>query len=53
MLPIGSFVYLKEGTQMLMILNRGPIIETDGKKLLYDYSACLYPIDFNKENIDR
>ncbi|QXE01474.1 DUF4176 domain-containing protein [Terribacillus sp. DMT04] len=61
MLPIGSIVYLKEGTSKLMILNRGPIIELDGNQKLFDYSACVYPVGlvhdnvlyFNKENIDE
>ena len=64
MLPIGSIVYLKEGTSKLMILNRGPILpaeETGGEEIWYDYSGCFYPqgVDpnnvfyFNEENIDE
>ncbi len=64
MLPIGSIVYLKEGTSKLMILNRGPILppeEPEGKGTTYDYSGCFYPqgLDptnvfyFNEENIDK
>ncbi|QKY69793.1 DUF4176 domain-containing protein [Lentibacillus sp. CBA3610] len=64
MLPIGSIVYLNEGTSKLMILNRGPILpseETEGQGILYDYSGCFYPqgLDpnnvfyFNEENIDE
>lgn len=61
MLPIGSIVYLKDGTSKLMILNRGPILEINGEKQLFDYSGCLYPqgivpdnvLYFNKENIDE
>lgn len=61
MLPLGSIVYLKEGTNKLMILNRGPIIEQNGEQTLFDYSGCFYPqgIDpdhvfyFNQENIDK
>jgi hypothetical protein len=64
MLPIGSIVYLKEGTSKLMILNRGPILPpegTEGKGVMYDYSGCFYPqgLDpnnvfyFNEENIDK
>ncbi|GGK09387.1 type II secretion protein [Lentibacillus kapialis] len=60
MLPIGSIVYLKEGTSKLMILNRGPLLETDGERKMFDYSGCFYPqgLDpdnvfyFNEENID-
>src|SRR5690625_3202469 len=64
MLPIGSIVYLREGTSKLMILNRGPILpseETEGEGLWYDYSGCFYPqglnptnvLYFNEENIDE
>jgi hypothetical protein len=61
MLPIGSIVYLNEGTSKLMILNRGPIIELDEEQKMFDYSACVYPqglvadsvLYFNEENIDE
>jgi len=64
MLPIGSIVYLKEGSSKLMILNRGPILpseDTDSEGIMYDYSGCFYPqgLDpnnvfyFNEENIDK
>ena len=44
-----------------MIINRGPIVEIEGQKYLFDYSACKYPVDvvedqiyyFNEENIDN
>lgn len=44
-----------------MILNRGPIKEIDGEKLMFDYSGCFYPLGlihdevfyFNEENIDE
>lgn len=52
MLPIGSIVYLKEGTSKLMILNRGPLMYTehDGRKM-FDYSGCLYPRGMDSENV--
>ncbi|SDC36600.1 hypothetical protein SAMN05421663_102204 [Terribacillus halophilus] len=61
MLPIGSIIYLNEGTSKLMILNRGPIIEHNGEQKMFDYSACVYPqglvadsvLYFNEENIDE
>ncbi|WP_106496032.1 DUF4176 domain-containing protein [Lentibacillus sp. Marseille-P4043] len=64
MLPIGSIVYLKEGTSKLMILNRGPLLqagENEGERVMYDYSGCFYPqgLDpnnvfyFNEKNIDE
>ena len=44
-----------------MIINRGPIVEIEGQKYLFDYSACNYPVGvvedqiyyFNEENIDK
>ncbi len=44
MSPIGSIVYLKEGTSKLMILNRAPILPAEGKEqkgIMYDYSGCI------------
>lgn len=64
MLPIGSIVYLNEGTSKIMILNRGPILpseESEDEGIWYDYSGCIYPqgldpnnvLYFNEENIDE
>jgi len=61
MLEIGSIVYLKGGGKKLMVLNRGPLMESEEGQLTYDYSACIYPLGlvpektfyFNEENIDR
>ncbi|HEM4666097.1 DUF4176 domain-containing protein [Streptococcus suis] len=61
MLPIGSVVYLQEGSQKLMIISRGVVVEDGGKSVLFDYSASLYPLGinpektyyFNQENIDK
>lgn len=62
MLPIGTIVYLTEGTSKLMILNRGPILPNEEDvNVMYDYSGCFYPqgLDanhvfyFNEENIDK
>lgn len=64
MLPIGSIVYLREGTNKIMILNRAPILpseENEEKGIWYDYSGCFYPqglnpnnvFYFNEENIDE
>jgi|SRR5690625_1080735 len=66
MLPIGSIVYLREGTSKLMILNRAPILPSEEKEeeeegIWYDYSGCFYPqglnptnvFYFNEENIDE
>ncbi|MEY8457537.1 DUF4176 domain-containing protein [Lactococcus ileimucosae] len=60
-LPIGTIIYLKEGSQKLMILNRGAITEQNNKTVTFDYSAAMYPVGlnpeqmfyFNQENIDK
>ena len=48
---IGSILYLKEGSQKLMIINRGPIVEIEGQKYLFDYSACKYPVGVVEDQI--
>lgn len=61
LLPIGSIVNIRDGTNKLMILNRGPVVEIEGKKMMFDYSGCHYPLGladeevlyFNEENIDE
>jgi len=61
MLPIGSIVYLKEGTSKIMVLNRGTIIDQEGEHTMFDYAGCFYPqgltpdeiFYFNEENIDE
>ena len=61
MLPIGSIVYLSEGNQKIMVLNRGPLAEQNGKKVFFDYTGSLYPsgldVDevyyFNHDDIDQ
>lgn len=61
MLPIGSVIYLKEGSKKIMILNRGPLVVIDEKTQMFDYSGCIYPVGlvpdqvlyFNQENIDK
>lgn len=60
-LPIGTVVYLKEGSQKLMILNRGCSLKHEGKQVFFDYSASLYPMGmipdklfyFNQDDIDK
>ena len=63
LLPLGTVVYLKEGTEKIMIVGRGIVfIDQDTNDEVYtNYMGCLYPsginpentIFFNKENIDR
>ena len=48
---IGTIVYLKEGSQKLMILNRGVTIEQNGENVLFDYSAAFYPMGLNPEQL--
>lgn len=61
MLAIGSIVYLSEGNQKVMILNRGPVIEQGNETVYFDYTGAIYPngLDpeqvyyFNDEDIDE
>ncbi len=41
MLPIGSIVYLSEGNQKMMVLNRGAIVEQNGGKVIFDYAGAF------------
>ena len=59
MLPIGSIVKLNNGTQKIMIINRGALFNNEGLIGYFDYSACIYPygqteqtvLFFNEEDI--
>ncbi len=51
MLPIGSIVYLSEGNQKMMVLNRGAIVEQNGEKVIFDYTGALYPNGLNPEQV--
>ena len=60
-LPIGTVVMLKEGKKEIMITGYLPI-PNGQEKIMYDYSACLYPegiissdqvIVFNHDQIDK
>ena len=63
LLPLGSVVYLEEGTQKLIIIGRGVIFEDFdlSEQVFADYMGTLYPSGFQKnsniffqhENIDR
>ncbi|MGK0551149.1 DUF4176 domain-containing protein [Enterococcus faecalis] len=61
--PLGTIVYLKEGTQKIMVVGRGVVYQDEGTKsdAFVDYMGCAYPegidpnqtIFFNEENIDQ
>ena len=61
LLPLGSIIYLKEGTAKVMIINRAIIVEINGKEQMFEYESCLYPMGseekkdffFNSEQIDK
>lgn len=63
LLPLGSVVYLEEGTQKLVIVGRGVIFDDPdtGEQVFADYMGVLYPqglqtestLFFQHENIDR
>lgn len=67
LLPLGSIVYLKEGTTKMVIIGRSPLLNVRGeskqeKPVLFDYSSVMYPMGyvgeeevffFNHEDIDK
>ena len=52
LLPLGSIVYLEEGTQKLVIVGRGVIFDDPdtGEPVLADYMGVLYPQGFQTES---
>ena len=61
MLPLGSVVYLKNGTVPLLIISRQPIAKIDSQEFYFDYSGVSQLTGFtpggfayfNQVNIDR
>ena len=61
LLPLGTVVYLNEGTVPLMIVLRRPVLNIDDKSIYFDYAAINQIIGlepdkisyFNHENIDK
>lgn len=64
LLPLGSLVYLKEGTVKMLIIGRSNLLSksSEEKPTLFDYSSVMYPIGyrgeekiffFNHEDIDK
>ena len=51
-LPIGSVVKVKENDKQLMITGYLPVREKDGKKEVYDYLGCVYPLGVVKTDIN-
>ncbi|MBC9722783.1 MAG: DUF4176 domain-containing protein [Lactobacillus sp.] len=48
--PLGTIVYLKEGTAKLMIVGRGAQFKEDNVDKFSDYIGVLYPNGINPEN---
>lgn len=44
-MPLGSIIYLKDGTKKLMIIARGLLVKTgiDDKRSFFDYGGVAYP----------
>lgn len=51
LLPVGSVVYLAEGNQKMVVLNRGALVEQDGEQVFFDYGLGIYPEGLNLEEI--
>ncbi|BDR59456.1 hypothetical protein XA3_18970 [Xylocopilactobacillus apicola] len=60
-LPLGTVLFLEEGTQKVMIVGRGVEFSDEGEDKFMDYMGCLYPVGvdpertifFNHEDIDH
>jgi hypothetical protein len=53
LLPVGSVVYLKEGTLKLVVLSRGELVlvhKDDEKSVYFDYMGGIYPQGNDPEN---
>lgn len=51
LLPVGSIVYLAEGNQKMIVLNRGAIVEQDSEQVFFDYCLGIYPEGLNPEEV--
>ncbi len=50
-LPAGSVIYLSSGDQEIVILNRGPTFEQNGKEVYFDYTGVKFPDGLNAEMV--
>ncbi|HEL2072788.1 TPA: DUF4176 domain-containing protein [Streptococcus suis] len=51
LLPVGSVVYLAEGNQKMVVLNRGAVVEQRGEEVVFDYCLGIYPEGLNPEQV--
>lgn len=51
LLPLGTVVYLKEGTYKVMIVGQGPVFDDDdlGREVYTDYMGIGYPDGFDPD----
>lgn len=63
LLPLGTIVYLENGTKKIMVVGRGAVLEDEdsGEDVYFDYMGTPYPegidpenaIFFNEDNVDE
>lgn len=51
LLPVGSIVYLVDGNQKLVILNRASIVDQSGQEVYFDYLGGIFPEGLNMEQV--
>lgn len=51
LLPVGSVVYLIDGNQKWVIVNRGAIVEQEGQKVYFNYLGGIFPEGLNLEQV--
>lgn len=53
LLPVGSIVYLVDGNQKLVILNRASIVDQSGQEVYFDYLGGIFPEGLNMEQVEK
>ena len=62
LLPLGTVLYLKDGTVKVVVINRAIVFEVDGEQQLFEYEGCRFPegsngddgrFYFNNSDIER
>ncbi|MBS9334785.1 DUF4176 domain-containing protein [Fructobacillus sp. M1-13] len=51
--PVGTVLYLKQGTLKLVVFARGQLLENEEDELptYYDYLGAIYPQDYETERL--
>lgn len=50
LLPLGTVLYLKDGTVKVVVINRAIVFEVDGEQQLFEYEGCRFPEGSNGDD---